>query len=1033
MNGYSWKYRLLASSVFAGLVSAAIGTPALAQETVEEANSTAGAAAEAAEEVSRQETILVTGSRIGQSNFSAATPVAVFNSEQIDLTGAVNTAELLRTLPATGVSGFTSTNSNFFTQGSGVNTVELRNLSEDRTLVLVNGRRFVAGVPGTNAVDFNSIPTEFIERVDVVTGGASSIYGSDALAGVVNVILKDDFDGMVASYQGGISDYEDDETHKLSLTFGTDFAEGRGNALASISYSTEGGVFARDRGEQNRDVDGFSNAFFGLDNWQESQIPFYSSFSERGRIQIPGVDDDFVFDERTGEVRPFQSADENGDPVDGFNRQGFRAIAVPTERLLFSSVVNYEANRYANFFFEGTYASTDTQSELEPFPLSSEDIFGDNLAQLVDTDGDGVEDAGRFGIPILNPFVPEGIRAQARLGADLDGDGVQDIADEDLVVGFARRTTELAQRGADNLRQTARAVIGMEGDVYDTDTWTYEVSLNLGRTTQAQRSTGQINVVNFRNALNVTEQDGELVCADEIARLQGCVPINIFGKGSISPEAAAYTRAPASLDAEVTQVVANAFVTGEIGLDSPMAEEPVKTVIGAEYRSERSEVVPDALSQVGLNAGNISPVVRGDFQVAEAFAELEVPLIQGRQYAEDLTVNLSARASDYTTVGQTFAWATNVQYSPVESLRFRAQYAEAVRAPNISELFQPLSETFEGGDDPCRGATLSGGQPAFLNTANDATSGVDASTVGSPTAQACLADPLVAARVDRDGAFVPSQAEDQGIGGFNGGNENLAEETAQTITVGAVVTPRSGNEWLDRLALSIDYYNIEIEDAITTIARQVSLDQCYEESGGTYDPSSVFCENVVRYDSGPFLGAVNELNAIQQNIATIKTAGVDVQASYTLPFNDVFTNTDYPLGELTGSLNYGYIDTYEREDFPGAEPQEFAGSSGFFEHEYLLGLVYRNGGLTVAYDINWLDEAGLDTPDDELRVPSATFQDIQVRYGFDMGLELVAGVDNIADEFIRYGGGFDDTGTYTDAAIYDAIGRRYYAGFRFEF
>ncbi|MFW5661283.1 MAG: TonB-dependent receptor domain-containing protein, partial [Oceanicaulis sp.] len=991
------KAKLLRSTLLGGACALAMtGAPAMAQDNGETA--------------APQDTVTVTGSRITRSNLTASTPINTFNSAQIELSGATNSAEILRTLPAIGVSSVTSTNSNFFTQSSGVNTIDLRNLSEDRTLVLVNGRRFVAGLPGSAAVDFNSIPTELIDRMEVVTGGASAIYGSDALAGVINVILKDDFDGVLMTAQAGISEEGDDESYQASATLGSDFAGGKGSAVASMTWSRENGVYARDRA--GRDVDGLSEVFSDgpVESWRDSVIPFYSSFSERGRITVPGAANDFVFDETAGTVRAYDSA------VDGFNRQGFRAIAVPTERFLFSSMVDYEVSEKLGFFFEGAYASTETSSTLEPFPLSSEDVFGDNLAQLVDTDGDGVADAGRYGISILNPYVPSAIRDAARLGADLDGDGVQDIADGDLVVGFARRTTELDARGADNTRQTARMVFGAEGDL--SEAWSYEASVNLGRTTQMQRSSGQVNVLNMRNALNVTtDADGDLICADEIARAQGCVPINIFGQGSITPDAADYVRAPSSTQATIEQQVYQGFLTGDLGVASPWASENIAVVFGAEYRVESSESIPDALSQAGLNAGNVSPPVIGDFAVAEVFAESEIALVQGRRFVEDLRVNLSARASDYTTVGQTFAWAANAQYQPNDLVRFRAQYAEAVRAPNIGELFQPLAETFEGGNDPCVGLTLNGaGDPAFLTDETDASSGVDTSTVNSDAAVACYAEPALQDRVSRDGAFVPSQAEIQGIGGFNGGNPNLSEEKAATVTVGAILTPSFGNEWIDRLAMSVDYYDIEITDAIGGLGRQTSLDQCYLESGGALDPNSAFCSNVVRYQNGPFVGAVKELNALQQNLSTIATSGVDVQASYALPVNDVadlFGGVETDLGDLNLTLTYGWLQKYESQAFPGAEVIDYADTAGLFEHEFLFGAVYTRGPLTVAYDLNYLPETRLEATGffADAVVPAAAFQDLQVRYEAFEGSELVLGVDNLTNEFIRYGGGLDSTGT----------------------
>ena len=987
---------------------------------------------------SEDEVIVVTGSRIAQPNLVSPTPVSVFTAEQIELSGAVNTAELLRTLPAAGVSTLTSTNSNFLVGASGVNTIDLRNLTEDRTLVLVNGRRFVSGLPGTANVDFNSIPTEFIERIDVVTGGASAVYGSDALAGVVNIITKTDFEGAVASFQGGLSEEGDDETYEASLTLGANFADNRGNAVASFSWSKELGVFASQRAGLERD--GLSQSFFSGDgaDFQETVVPFYSSFSERGRIIVPGAGN-FVFDETTGTTRPFVSANDDGSELDGFNRQAFRAIAVPTERFLFSTAVNYEVNRAFDLFFEGTYASTETQSRLEPVPLASDDVFGDNAAQFLDDDGDGVFDRSAFGISILNPFVPEGIRAATRAAADFNDDGVSDIADEDLVVGFARRTTELINRGSHNIRQTARAVAGARGAFGET--WSYEVSANFGRTTQAQDSTGQVNVLNFRNALNAIEDPnapGSFICADPLAVAQGCAPINIFGVGSISPEAAAYVRAPSSINATIEQAVLSGYVSGDLPLTLPTARDAISVAFGAEYRTERSSSIPDALSQAGLNAGNVTPVVEGRYNVSEVFGEAHVPLVTDAPFVRDLSLSVAARASDYTTVGDTFAWSASLEYAPIDSLRFRSQYSEAVRAPNIGELFQPQAETFEGGADPCQGLTLSGGTPAFLNDGTDAGSGVDASTIGSNAAAACFADPLLAARVTRDGAFAPSQAEIQGIGGFNGGNPNLSEETANTFTFGLVFSPDFGNQWLDRFSASIDYYDIEIEDAIAGIARQTSLDQCYSLSGGVYDGSSPFCSNVVRFSSGPFIGAIDELNAIQQNLATIETKGVEIQASYFVPLNDVFRGQSFDLGDVNFALNYGLLDTFEVTPFPGGAPIEDAGTAGFFDTEYLFSTVYTRGGLTVAWDVNYLDEATLAPAGEFLSdavVPAATFHDVQVRYTLpSTGVTLVVGVDNASDEYIAYGLGLpDNPGDGTEGAIYDSFGRRWYAGVRAKF
>ena len=210
------------------------------------------------------------------------------------------------------------------------------------------------------------------------------------------------------------------------------------------------------------------------------------------------------------------------------------------------------------------------------------------------------------------------------------------------------------------------------------------------------------------------------------------------------------------------------------------------------------------------------------------------------------------------------------------------------------------------------------------------------------------------------------------------------------------------------------------------------MNQCYDNGTGAYNANSVFCSNIVRYNSGPSIGAIKELNALQQNLATIETAGIDVQASYFLGLNDVFTNSSWGLGDLNFTLTYGYLEKWEQQAFPGAEVIDYSDTAGLFEHEVLFSTVYRNGPLTVAYDMNWMPETRLEATGDlaEAMVPSATFQDVQVRWAFENQLELVFGVDNLTDEFIKYGQGFDSTGTGTDGAIYDAIGRRWYVGAR---
>ena len=520
-------------------------------------------------------------------------------------------------------------NSNFTVASSGINTVELRNLTEDRSLVLVNGRRFVGGRPGTQQVDLNAIPTALIERIDVVTGGSSAVYGSDALAGVINIILKDEFEGVQITGQSGISDEEDDETHQINLTAGSSFADGRGRAMVNLGWDKDRGVYARNR--KTMEVDSVALGFFTGDpaDFNDQFTPFFSTFSEKGRITLPNVASDYVVDD-DGNVRPFDLS------VDGFNRQDFRALSVPSERWQISSVIDFQLSQTMNFFAEINYASTESDSSLEPFAVETDDIYG----ALTSCSATACEN----GVPLLNPFVPETMRQLVR-------DANPGIADEDLVVGFARRTTELDQRAADNTRQTFRFVTGLEGDVGD---YHYEVAVNYGRTTQDQKSSGQVNVLNMRNALDaVVDSTGNLVCRDAVAVAQGCLPVDIFGRGSIGRgldetgrrNLLNYLKAPATTDAELEQTIYSGYLSGPI-VELPAG--PLRFVVGVEYREEKSESIGDVLSQQGLNGRNAIPPTIGSFDVWEVFGELEIPLLADVPGIQSLEANLAYRHSDYS-------------------------------------------------------------------------------------------------------------------------------------------------------------------------------------------------------------------------------------------------------------------------------------------------------------------------------------------------------------------------------------------------
>lgn len=1010
------KRTLFGTTILAGVI--AISAPAFAQE-----------------EATQVGEIVVTGSRIARPNQESPTAVQVVSAEAIANTGEVNLGEILRTLPAAGVSSLTPTNSNFFTQGNGVATVNLRNLGEDRTLVLVNGRRFVAGLPGTQIVDFNSLPTEFIDRVDVVTGGASSIYGSDALAGVVNVITDKDYEGFQMFGQYGITDRGDRENFKIGTKFGSNFADDRGNFVGTLSYQDNKAVYARDRADRGMDRDGQGGLFFNDGTFGETRYFFGSSFTPGGVAVVPGIganNVNRVYNPTTGAARPYVGA------TDGYNRQASRQLYVPNSALQFSGQALYDFNDNNRFFFEGSYYRGTTKSDIEPSPVSGADIFRD--AQDVGLNPQCSATGCLYGIPLLSEIVPESIRAEVR--ARTAG-----LTDAQRVVGFQRRMTEFGHRQNEATRDLFRVVAGINGELPGSMNLNYELSANWGRSSEQQLTNGGILKDRLINTLDVVDTGGGVLACRNIAeRARGCAPFKIFEEGGASEAVIKYIGVQNSFDSFVDQKVLNGFLSGDL-FELPAGA--LQFVVGSEYRREESRNTPDATLQQGLASGNIAPETKGEFNVIEGFAELRVPLLADMAFAHKLDLNLSGRLSDYSTIGNASAWAASLEYMPTDWLKLRTQYSVAVRAPNISELFSGRSQTFPTNLDPCRGLTISGGQAAFTNTrvdisnpANVAASGVNASTVGSDQAKACLADPTLAARVARDGVFSQTQPEAQGTGGFNSGNTNLKQEESTSFTAGLLFNA-DWYDWLSPFSISVDYFKIEIDDIIANLGRATSLNECYVNSGGVYDASSPFCQSIVRYSSGTAqVGAMRELNSQTQNLGTFQTSGIDVMASYTFDLNNfpMTKNVSGNWGTLVASVTYQHLDSYKTSPLPGADLVESAGTTGLSKNKAQLDLLYRRDALTVSWQTQFIGESCYfdlnDCADDNIsgHIDMTTFSDLQVRYAVTPKATVFAGVDNIFDEYVYIGQGYGQpTGWTTEPAVFDGLGRRFVVGARVSF
>ncbi|MES1973027.1 MAG: TonB-dependent receptor [Pseudomonadota bacterium] len=978
---FAQKARLLATA--APFALALTASPAFAQS------------ADTAPEAANTD-IVVTGSRIARPEIDSAIPIAVINSQQIQSQGITNVQDLAQKLPQVGIPGISKTNSNFATTGNGIATINLRNLGDSRTLVLVNGRRFVPGVAGTSVVDVNNIPTDFVDRVEVVTGGASAVYGSEAVAGVVNFVLKDNIDGIIARVQSGISERGDNGNYSASISGGLKFgADDRGSIIGNFTYSKDDGLLSRDRAISSQDC------LYVCGPSANSSFAAQGRFLLRGSNSaiLPGGTSTFTFAPDNSVVYGFSAA------ANGYNRNSQRRISTPVERYLGAASAKYELSDHVTAFLEGTYARTNSSSQIEANPFGA---------------GAGISGAALpLGYGIDNPFIPAPVAAAIAAANAATPGSVTSIS-------FARRQNEVFTRSNTNRRETFRVAGGFRGDI--TDKWNYEVSAVYGQL-KDHTETQDVDLTKYAFALDaIRDGSGNIVCRSAAARAAGCVPINLFGFNTASAAASKYVQAdlPRSDDVTNTEFVASASVSGSL-VTLPYGD--LKIAAGAEYRREKSIDNWDALTNAGNNSGNQTPDTTGSFNVKEVFGEVDIPLLSGLPLAESLSLNGAARYSHYSTVGDIFSWNAGGEYSPISGLKFRANYAIANRAPNISELFSAASETFPSVSDPCNGLT--------------------SASTGQYVAP-CKAIPAVAAAIATPGGFKYGQSDLQGINGFNSGNPNLKQEKGQTFTAGVVVAPRM----VPGFSFTADYFNIKVTNAIGTVPRSTSINQCLLLG------LPQFCNNVIR---DPNTGFITTVNSTAVNIASLKTSGIDFGLNYGHKLG-LISNDRFDLRVL-----YTLTLKYESQSDPASPVLNGVGNLNngeIFKSKINANVAYTAGPVTFTWNGTYLSrmvaflEADFGTADtldflvnsagltqaqaqnavSHNRIAARLYQDVQLKVavGEKKNFELFIGATNLFDvkpPILEDGiyPGVSITGTTTAADVYDPFGRRFYAGVQVKF
>lgn len=979
-------YALRAGTALAGIGAAALFvTPAAAQDQSE------ASASPAAQQTSGTE-IVVTGSRIARPDLQSSTPVAVVTAERIQQTGASNIQDVLATLPAVG-QNVSRTSSNFSNTGNGTATVNLRNLGSSRTLVLIDGRRTL-GIAGTSAVDVNNIPTDLIQRIDVVTGGASAVYGSEAIAGVVNFVLKNDFQGLRVRAQNTVSDKGDAPRQYVSITGGQNFGEGRGNVTANFSYDNDHGLRSRDRSFSSKDVPNRSSyAAQGLFDVSDVNNPKQSAFSTTsGRT--------FTFD-GANNLKNYQGAN-----VDGYNRNGDRLLSVPVERYQGALLAHYDFSDAFKLYAQGQYTHTNSNASLEPSAIGNT-----GAGAALSFDG-----SAYAGIPISSPYVPAAIRAAA-------------IANGTNVIQFRRRSNDIFSRSNKNDRDFYRGVLGAKGEFTAGTTWSYDIYYEHSQS--RDHTTAQaIYTPNYGAALNnEIGPDGQVRCSDATARAAGCVPINIFGFNTVTAGAAKFlqtytgpTRNVTLVDgntvqlvngsnvaydylAKVNQDVVSASINGDL---FSLWGGPVAISFGGEYRHEKSTEVFDPFTQAGLSSGNQITNTKGSFNVKEGFVEVVAPIVEDRPGLHYLGLEGAARYADYSTVGGVWSFKGGATFAPTADIRFRGVYSRATRAPNIGELYSSLSQTFPAVNDPCDQGNGDG----------------DGAKLGALKA-GCSSIPGIANTIANRGSFNYSTAQIQTIDGLLGGNPKLRQETADTFTAGAVITPT----FFKNFTMTVDYYTIKVKNAIGIIGQQTSVDECFK----TGNP--LFCSNVLR-DSNGFITRVNALNL---NTGSFLVSGIDVEARYAIPVG---------ASRFDFDVQYNHRLKQQQTPFPGGPVQNELGQADCyscgrlgsgFKDKAVANVTFSAPKFQLNYRMDYMGPLtdNLGDPDAQ-RISAYFYHNLQgkVIVGGKQQMELYAGVNNLLDTKPPV---FGDTnqvtwpGTQTVADTYDLYGRMLYVGATFKF
>jgi outer membrane receptor protein involved in Fe transport len=976
--GNDRKLQLAIRAVLATV--AATGTAPLAMaQTVAANNTTTTTDASALQEV------VVTGSRIAVApNDISISPITTVTAVDIAQTGLIRPEDILNSLPqVTAEQG-----SGESISSNGTSTVSLRDLGSQRTLVLVNGVRMnpggaggVGGVTGNaNAADISQIPTPLIERIDVLTGGASSVYGADAVAGVVNFVLNTHYEGVKVDADYGFNNHHNNNTTDLadlasfgaeippntvntgqnkqfSIVAGSNFADGKGNATAYFSYLNSSPAVGYQFDHAGCTLEGGATPGSAITCGGSGTSPNAHVY-ELGLIggHATTIIDSAV-DPKTGVLRPFQTTDL-------YNYGALSYFQRPAEKYTAGAFLHYDINDYASVYLQTMFARNTSTGQYGP------DGAFYSLETISCTD------------PLLTAQEKSVVCNPTALKQNQEY--APNTPANSFTTYIARRNTEGGGRQDNYTSDSLFQTIGVKGAF--ADAWTYDAYAKLGITQFSDIEGNFIGQPQINNALNVVPNPavggvagvavGAPVCESVVNGSDPkCVPWNIWTPGGVTAAQLAYLTVPSTWSTTALEYIADASVTGDLGkygVKLPWANDGMSLNVGAEYREEKFDFSPDYIYANGLvGGGSPSYPINGEFHVFEGFTEFKLPILNEMPYAYNLSADAGYRYSSYTEGFDTNTFKFGVEWAPIKDVRLRGGFNRAVRAPNIDELYAPATVTAGGTADPCWGTA-----PALTLTQCERT-GVSAGEYGhigvNPAAQ---------------------------INTQLGGNSGLTPELADTYTYGIVFQPT----FVPNLVASLDFFRIVIKNTITSLSSNTIIDDCATTG------NAALCALIHRGPTGSlWLAPANYVTATELNIGSVSTKGLDFAAHYR-----------YDAG-LVGKFSFNLSDTYttnfETQPITGGSSYNCAGYWGAtcgapLPHiRQVFTVNWQTPVPGLDYTLKWRligpSKVDSESQNPELagayylstaQIPGYNYIDMSANYSINSLVDVRVGVNNITDK-----------------------------------